>query len=475
MLNLRDYVRGDDVTDVSAGITQALSDAAASGDMLYWPKDDGAYMCGSTVTLPANVTILAEPGAVVKALANEPKDYFPILATSSASNIRIYNLTIDGNSDNATVAGLQFYSCSDLVVEGCTFQNTRGIAINLSTGIVNARIQHNRFHRTGDPDAPRTGGRFDCSSVVFGEGSAGNSHTIFVTDNIFEDVGLGCVTFENCDDVLVRGNYSKRSTAGFIYTNPGVCRRFRIEGNYSEAEGLNLPPYSNGFDLLNLADSVIIGNISYGNGACGIGLFSSQNITVVGNICNNNHQDAASGFTAGIWIRNNDGLTKRIILVGNSCTDTQSVKTQGYGLVYDPGIEGLVVDESNDFAGNGTAEIGIANGTDLTVVSNRKLYMDPIAPTLLNSWVNYPGALPSGYYKNQANVVTAVGGIKDGTTTPGTVLFNLPVGYRPPFDIAFPCASVGYGGVTVKQNGNVQLDAGSATFLSLQGISFRAA
>ncbi len=54
--------------------------------------------------------------------------------------------------------------------------------------------------------------------------------------------------------------------------------------------------------------------------------------------------------------------------------------------------------------------------------------------TLLNSWVSYDSGTSyniPGYYIDPSGRVYLRGIAKNGTTTPGTVIFTLPVGYRP--------------------------------------------
>lgn len=62
------------------------------------------------------------------------------------------------------------------------------------------------------------------------------------------------------------------------------------------------------------------------------------------------------------------------------------------------------------------------------------------APTLLNSWVNFgSGYSNAGYRKDPSTGIVYIRGlIKDGTATNGTVLFNLPSGYRPTGAVMFP-------------------------------------
>ena len=76
---------------------------------------------------------------------------------------------------------------------------------------------------------------------------------------------------------------------------------------------------------------------------------------------------------------------------------------------------------------------GISFGLDATFT----------APTLLNSWVNFDGGFaPAGYIKHANGLVEVRGLIKDGTTTLGDVLFNLPVGFRPLSNRMFTTNSV---------------------------------
>lgn len=54
------------------------------------------------------------------------------------------------------------------------------------------------------------------------------------------------------------------------------------------------------------------------------------------------------------------------------------------------------------------------------------------APTLENSWVDAGGAWQTARYrKDMWNLVRCEGSVKDGTSNDATVVFTLPVGYRP--------------------------------------------
>lgn len=96
-------------------------------------------------------------------------------------------------------------------------------------------------------------------------------------------------------------------------------------------------------------------------------------------------------------------------------------------------------------------------------------------PPLLNSWVAYGGgyAVP-GYYKDPFGRVHLKGLVKDGTAA-ASIMFTLPIGYCPSERLLFNVqANAALGRVDVYPNGSVELQSGSTTWVSLDGISFAA-
>lgn len=98
-----------------------------------------------------------------------------------------------------------------------------------------------------------------------------------------------------------------------------------------------------------------------------------------------------------------------------------------------------------------------------------------IAPTLLNSWVNFDATHSQvGYYKDAAGIVHLRGFVKSGTMT--TPVFTLPAGYRPAYREVYPAvANDLFGACFVDPDGSVTPYAGSNVYFSLDGITFRAA
>lgn len=96
-----------------------------------------------------------------------------------------------------------------------------------------------------------------------------------------------------------------------------------------------------------------------------------------------------------------------------------------------------------------------------------------IAPALLNSWVNQTNYVPVTYRKDSNGVVHLRGNATTGAA--GTVIFNLPAGYRPGAFATF--GTYGTGGaspVEVRLNGDVYVVLAPSNQCSLNGISFKA-
>lgn len=100
---------------------------------------------------------------------------------------------------------------------------------------------------------------------------------------------------------------------------------------------------------------------------------------------------------------------------------------------------------------------------------------DYVAPTLLNSWVNFDTDThnEAGYFRSQDGIVYLRGLIKSGTV--GQTAFTLPAGYRPTRRMICVAISNGaIGRVDIEADGSVVINAGNNTYVSLDGISFRA-
>lgn len=94
-----------------------------------------------------------------------------------------------------------------------------------------------------------------------------------------------------------------------------------------------------------------------------------------------------------------------------------------------------------------------------------------IAPTLLNSWVNYGSPYSDlSYCKNSESMVMLRGSVKNGSSG---VIFTLPDGYRPSAQLVFPIVSNNaFGRIDIGSDGNVVLNVGTNASVALDGITF---
>jgi hypothetical protein len=121
---------------------------------------------------------------------------------------------------------------------------------------------------------------------------------------------------------------------------------------------------------------------------------------------------------------------------------------------------------------NGTGQVLIDANLGNWAIIDRGME-DWIAPTLLNSWINYGSPyIEAGYFKDVWGMVHLRGMVKNGTM--GQAIFTLPLGYRPPGGSHFPVASNdAWGEAYIDISGNVIPAAGSNAWFCLNGIIFR--
>lgn len=105
----------------------------------------------------------------------------------------------------------------------------------------------------------------------------------------------------------------------------------------------------------------------------------------------------------------------------------------------------------------------------------------PISPTLVAGWVNFPGFQPTRYWKDKNNMVH-ITGLPQRTSGSSTVIFTLPLDYRPASEqlfkmVMFSGTAYAICDARVLTNGNIQINGGTftttANFVPLGGIYFR--
>lgn len=99
-------------------------------------------------------------------------------------------------------------------------------------------------------------------------------------------------------------------------------------------------------------------------------------------------------------------------------------------------------------------------------------------PALQNGWVSYDGGAffaTHQYIKGSDNIVRFKGIIKSGSTANGTVLFNLPAGYRPKErTLTNSVCADQHCRIDILPNGNVELYLASSVWTTLDSVTFLA-
>lgn len=94
-----------------------------------------------------------------------------------------------------------------------------------------------------------------------------------------------------------------------------------------------------------------------------------------------------------------------------------------------------------------------------------------IAPTLLNSWVNFGAPTQNAGYTLHQGMVILRGTVKSGTV--GSPIFTLPVGYRPSGNVGFAIVSNAlFGYIIIESDGDVVLATGFSNLSVYLNCSF---
>ena len=98
-----------------------------------------------------------------------------------------------------------------------------------------------------------------------------------------------------------------------------------------------------------------------------------------------------------------------------------------------------------------------------------------IAPTLVNGFSNYGGNFaPAGYFKDEFSTVHLRGLVTTAGDPDGDIIFTLPVGYRPPYQLIFTTINNDTTArIDVFTDGTVKVAFGSTGWFNLEQISFR--
>lgn len=342
----------DGVSDCATAINDALSEIGLAGGGVLFLRA-GTYILNDRLSPPSNTVIQGVPNeTTIKTTATSLASSAQIIRWTSVSNVGLRDIIVDGNASALTLFlnNVQLFDVQNALIENVRFQNMKGIGVLASTNIRNLRVAGCEFVDCGVfPTFGPGGGR---QALAFVETTVGNSYNNSVVDCSFSNVGLDSIAFQQQVRGVVANNRATSVGAGLVYVYQS--KFVTVTGNVCRSGATGASPYANGIDCAGSESVSIVGNTMYENGGCGILVSRSDNVSVAGNVCINNNQDASSVHRAGIVV---GADCDYVAITGNVCTDNQGVKTQQYGLVIDPTATNVVIGTDNVFTGNKDGDI----------------------------------------------------------------------------------------------------------------------
>lgn len=356
---------------VSAGtLQQASFDKVGEGkayDTLYFKA--GSYTINRPLKMNSGTALESDGDAILKLASKVTEKVFPTMTpilgqkTNNISNIKISNITFDGNSDNQVYPTGKAYhnfiglrNASDIEIDNCYIHDTLGDGARL-TNVKNTKFSKNKIIRCGH-------------------------------DAVYVDGG---------EDVDVRNNYVE------LRTNSG-CRLRHVKNGYvyqnyiinKEAGKASCPGMQMECSTLNSSSSniVIEENEIHGTFGPGIWVIGTKNTDLL----------AASGLTIKNNLFEKCGQMYHISGVGGIVADgwdTLSIESNtfkdcvGYGVMFgkyvnveSSGAGYFASVKNNTFTGTTKSNtVGEASGTALanlipakyTVAASGNVYLDNVA------------------------------------------------------------------------------------------------
>ena len=348
----------DGVTD-NAAMVSTLNTyliTAPAGTAIYFPPSALPGLSSSRILLPSNTAIIAHPGTVtLKSSANNAVNPMLVQVVTSAFNVVVYGLTIDGGGQDHTSANTVFqaFEGDNLLLDTVTFQNCHGIAALFSTMITNSGAVDCMFINCGNHWVTTQLTADRKQAIAFSSGSGNRSN--FVRSCYFENIGLDAISATSQDQFVAENNWftldNGELTASWINPQPtafGAAVYISASTNSIVRHNNVLNAQGAGLDITSTV-ALIDTNIVNGAGGSSIGVFGNGVNTIIGNTVSNSVMWAPSTLKGGIAIYLAVG---DIEVEGNTCFDNP------YGFeAHTATWTRLYIDPDNDFTGNSLAPI----------------------------------------------------------------------------------------------------------------------
>lgn len=331
-IHIRSYdVQGDESSDLAK--FQACVDFCASNNKTIIGDGSVEVIFSDRFTAKSNLRITGN-GMTLKASPSNPSVNGLVMGiTSGVSKVEIKDCIFDGGlleGSTSLFPMTQMFQCSKIQIEDCSFLNSGGIALNISTNTSEISIINNEFENIGFTDG--VGGVNAKQAIAFSSG--GHTNTV-VRRNSFKSIGLDCISIGGITGGDVSGNYHADDSCYALIYNDALSVNINISENRAKTAvnvGGSARPEGLGIDLPLLQDSVVSDNICKGCSSGGLGIFSgSTGVQVTGNYCVDSNQSGAGIHDAGIIVR----LTSGPINLAGNFSGNAAGSTQTSGFIID--------------------------------------------------------------------------------------------------------------------------------------------
>ena len=245
------------------------------------------------------------------------------------------NLTLAGNRViNAGGLGIYMRDAADVTVSNNQVDNSadHGVLVKFSTSVT---VSGNHVTRAGEPVS---------GSIAKGLYVQGSSN-VLVSDNLAENnTDVGIFVVDQSTGIHVKDSTTRHNAREFANATAGIDLRFSngntIEGNMSyenEDSGINV--------RASAQNTLVVNNLTYGNGDHGIDFLNAPNGRIIGNTVSGNKnrgleiEDSSLGMTVANNICVDNGTTTGAGNIRFSANSTPG-STANHNLVYltNPGV-----------------------------------------------------------------------------------------------------------------------------------------
>lgn len=305
-------------TDATTIINSAINALTNGGKILI---TGGIYIITASITVKSNISLEGIGFATILQAKNALNTHVIQSDPSGSVNIKISNLKIDGNGINQTGGSsngimLGGGTSKHALIKNCFITSVYANAIlvggynytNIEDNIIDGCLGHGIYYQYANSNAIITGNQISNigsrGSIGFGIGinsTNGINSKFVISNNIMYNTGLEGINISALINVIYEVS---------------------ITNNMIDSSG------DGGITLLGtiLTDVSCCANQCYNNANSGIGLSTTNNVIVIGNVCKNNNQSKQS--FSGIDVAN----SVHCIVTNNRCYDTQTNPTQNYGI-----------------------------------------------------------------------------------------------------------------------------------------------